>query len=105
MKTMQFDRRSIIVSTPEEILSLLIEALRTLGYEKTESGNEHRRKKLLTPKEVEKEFGFRVKTLAYWRLAGIGPVYMNCGRHVYYERAVLEEYLRAGRIQTSDSQD
>ena len=103
IQTMQVDGCTIIISTPEELLSLLIKALRAVGYEKAESGNEHALRKLLAPKEVEKEFVIHQKTLAYWRLEGVGPAYTNFGRRVFYERAVLEEYIASGRVQASDS--
>lgn len=60
-------------------------------------------KKLLAPKDVEREFGIHQKTLAYWRQESIGPAYTSFGRRVFYERAVLEEYIASGRIQTLDT--
>ena len=54
-------------------------------------------------KDVEKEFGIHQKTLAYWRQESVGPAYTSFGRRVFYERAVLEEYIASGRIQTSES--
>ena len=62
-----------------------------------------RAKKLLAPKDVEREFGIHQKTLAYWHMEGVGPVYTNFGRRVFYERAVLEEYIASGRVQTLES--
>ena len=56
-----------------------------------------------TPEDVEREFGIHQKTLAYWRMEGVGPAYTNFGRRVFYERAVLEEYIASGRVQTSES--
>ena len=99
---MEFDGRTIILSTPEELLPLIIEAVRLAGHENlnTSKGST---KKLLAPKDVEMESGIHQKTLAYWRQEGVGPAYTNCGRRVFYERAALEEYIAAGRIQTTDS--
>lgn len=99
---MEFEGRTIILSTPEELLPLITEAVRLAGYGKTQSDSEAPSQKLLAPKDVEKEFGIRQKTLAYWRLEGIGPAYTSFGRRVFYERAVLEEYIAAGRIYTSE---
>lgn len=99
---MEFDGRTIILSTPEELLPLIIEAVRLAGH-KNLNTSEGPAKKLLSPKDVEKEFGIHQKTLAYWRLEGIGPAYTSFGRRVFYERAVLEEYIASGRIQTSES--
>lgn len=100
---MEFDGRTIILSTPEELLPLITEAVRLAGYAPTQNTPEDTAKKLLAPKDVEREFGIHQKTLAYWRLEGIGPAYTSFGRRVFYERAVLEEYIAAGRINTSDS--
>lgn len=99
---MEFDGRTIILSTPEELLPLITEAVRLAGHENLNT-SEGSIKKLLAPKDVEREFGIHQKTLAYWRQEGVGPAYTNCGRRVFYERAALEEYIAAGRIQTSDS--
>lgn len=99
---MEFDGRTIILSTPEELLPLITEAVRLAGHEKLSTSGGPARK-LLAPKDVEKEFGIHQKTLAYWRMEGVGPAYTNFGRRVFYERAVLEEYIAAGRIQTSES--
>ena len=93
----------IIISTPEELLPLITEAVRLAGYAPMQNTPEDTTKKLLAPKDVEREFGIHQKTLAYWRLEGIGPAYTSFGRRVFYERAVLEEYIAAGRINTSDS--
>lgn len=101
---MEFDGRTIILSTPEELLPLITEAVRLAGYAASmQNTPEDTAKKLLAPKDVEREFGIHQKTLAYWRLEGIGPAYTSFGRRVFYERAVLEEYIAAGRIHTSDS--
>lgn len=101
---MEIQNRTIIISTPEELLPLITEAVRLAGYAAPmQNTPEDTAKKLLTPKDVEREFGIHQKTLAYWRLEGIGPAYTNFGRRVFYERAVLEEYIAAGRINTSDS--
>lgn len=100
---MELESRTIILSTPEELLPLITEAVRLAGYEKTQNASEGPAKKLLAPKDVEREFGIHQKTLAYWRLEGIGPAYTSFGRRVFYERAVLEEYIASGRIQTSES--
>ena len=100
---MEFEGRTIILSTPEELLPLITEAVRLAEGEQSQKTSEEWARKLLAPKDVEREFGIHQKTLAYWRMEGIGPAYTSFGRRVFYERAVLEEYIAAGRIQTSDS--
>lgn len=100
---METDGRTIIISTPEELLPLITEAVRLAGYENARNTSDYPNQKLLAPKDVEREFGIRQKTLAYWRQECIGPAYTSFGRRVFYERAVLEEYIASGRIQTSDT--
>ena len=102
---MEIESRTIILSTPEELLPLITEAVRSAKIESSETSSDipTQNKKLLAPKDVEKEFGIHQKTLAYWRLEGIGPADTSFGRRVFYERAVLEEYIASGRIQTSES--
>ena len=102
---METDGRTIIISTPEELLPLITEAVRSARIERTEFFGDisTQNKKLLAPKDVEREFGIHQKTLAYWRQESIGPAYTSFGRRVFYERAVLEEYIASGRIQTSES--
>ena len=85
---MEIEGRTIILSTPEELLPLITQAVRTAEQGKTADAPDLPGKKLLAPKDVEREFG---------------PVYTNFGRRVFYERAVLEEYIASGRVQTSDT--
>ncbi|MFZ3558367.1 MULTISPECIES: helix-turn-helix transcriptional regulator [unclassified Streptomyces] len=58
---------------------------------------------LLTPKQVETEYGIAVKTLANYRWQGIGPNYVKThpgqyGR-VKYRRSVVENWLSARTVQ------
>ena len=102
---MEIKSCTIILSTPEELLPLITEAVRSARIERTEFFGDisTQNKKLLAPKDVEREFGIHQKTLAYWRQESIGPAYTSFGRRVFYERAVLDEYIASGRIQTSES--
>lgn len=100
---MESNTHTIIISTPEDLLPLITEAIRAAGDMKIIDDGCTSGKKLLASKDVEKEFGIHQKTLAYWRQESVGPAYMSFGRRVFYERAVLEEYIASGRIQTSES--
>ena len=100
---MEIEGRTIILSTPEELLPLITEAIRAAACTETVDSTGIPSKKLLAPKDVEREFGIHQKTLAYWRQESIGPAYTSFGRRVFYERAVLEEYIASGRIQTLDT--
>ena len=100
---MEIEGRTIILSTPEELLPLITEAVRAAGYGLMTEDSGSPIKKLLSPKDVEREFGIPQRTLAYWRQESVGPAYTSFGRRVFYERAVLEEYISSGRIHTSES--
>ena len=100
---MPTEKHTVIVTTPEELLPLLMEAVRAIEEEKKTDGVSPQGKKLLAPKDVEREFGIHRKMLAEWRSEGIGPAYTTFGRRVFYERAVLEEYIASERVQTSES--
>ena len=100
---MDLQGHTIILSTPEELLPLITEAVRAAGCGQSASISDNSHKRLLAPKDVEKEIGIHQKTLAYWRQESVGPAYTSFGRRVFYERAVLEEYIASGRIQTSES--
>ncbi|WP_257585530.1 MULTISPECIES: helix-turn-helix transcriptional regulator [unclassified Streptomyces] len=58
---------------------------------------------LLTPKQVQAEYGFSAGTLANWRWAGIGPAFIKTpGRsgRIKYRRSTIEAWLRAQTVQT-----
>lgn len=98
---MDKERHTVIVSTPEDLLPLIVEAVRSVGYDKTTVESRPQDKKLLTPKDIEQEFGIHRKMLAYWRLEGIGPTYITFGRRIFYERTVFEEFIASGKIETT----
>ena len=95
----------IIITTPEELLPLITEAVREAGLGTTQGEEAPSGKKLLTAKDIEREFGIHRKMLAYWRLEGIGPSYITFGRKVFYERHVVENFIQSGRIQTTGHVD
>lgn len=58
---------------------------------------------LLTPKQVQAEYGFSPQTLANWRWMGIGPTYIKttpsrAGR-IMYRRSAIEAWLNAQTVQ------
>ncbi|WP_237277022.1 helix-turn-helix transcriptional regulator [Streptomyces caniscabiei] len=60
---------------------------------------------LLTPKQVQDEFGIPVQVLANLRWAGNGPSYLKsspsrAGR-VFYGRAAVDEWLKANTVQAA----
>lgn len=58
---------------------------------------------LLTPKQVQEEYGFKVSTLANWRWAGVGPEFIKtAGRsgRIKYKRSAIEAWLNAQTVKT-----
>lgn len=59
---------------------------------------------LLTPKQVEREYGFRVQTLAQWRWMGLGPNYIKLspgrGGRIKYKRSSIEKWLDSVTVRT-----
>lgn len=95
------EKYTVIVTTPEELLPLLMEAVRAVEEERKADDVGSQGKKLLSSKDVEYEFGIHRKMLAEWRSEGIGPVYTSIGRRILYERAVVENCIISKRIKTS----
>ena len=95
------EKHTVIVTTPEELLPLLMEAVRAVEEERKADDVSPQGKRLLSPKDVEHEFGIHRKMLAEWSSEGIGPAYTTFGRRILYERAVVENYIISKRIKTS----
>lgn len=59
---------------------------------------------LLTPREVETEYGFSRQTLANWRAQNTGPEYVKSGpsrsSRVRYRRSSIEGWLDARTVST-----
>lgn len=103
IKRMMTEGKTIILSSPDELLPLITEAVRIALCEHPTNTSELPDKRLLAPKDVEREFGIPQRTLAYWRQESVGPAYTTFGRRIFYERDVLEAYIASGRIHTSES--
>ncbi len=48
---------------------------------------------LLTPNDVSELLGVPVKTLANWRSARTGPLFLRVGVHVRYRQSDIEHWL------------
>ncbi|MET9362195.1 DNA-binding protein [Streptomyces sp. NPDC006632] len=59
---------------------------------------------LLTPRQVEAEYGFQVRTLAQWRWMSVGPNYIKQspgrGGRIKYKRSAIEAWLNAQTVET-----
>ena len=100
---MEVEGRTVIISTPDELLLLITEAIRSIKTEKIDAKYDvgSLNKKLLTPKDIEKEFGIHRKMLAYWRMEGIGPTYITFGRRIFYDRTEFEDFVASVKIKTT----
>jgi predicted DNA-binding transcriptional regulator AlpA len=58
----------------------------------------HTQKKTLSPRDVEQEFGFAIRTLEKWRGESKGPPWIQTGRLVRYRRTDIEAWLDANTI-------
>ena len=99
---MKIEGHTIILSSPQELIPIIMEAIRMAGiqtYPDRESYDPPN-KKLLSPKDVEREYGIHKNMLHSWRTAGVGPSYTTFGRRILYERQVIENFISSGRIKT-----
>jgi len=59
---------------------------------------------LLTPKDVQADYGFSPQTLANWRWTGQGPEYIKQtpgrGGRIKYRRGAIEAWLEAQTVKT-----
>lgn len=51
----------------------------------------------LTPEELGEKLSVKAATLAEWRSAGKGPIYMKIGREIKYAIADVEAWLQSSR--------
>jgi predicted DNA-binding transcriptional regulator AlpA len=62
---------------------------------------------LLTPRQVEEEYGFRVQTLAQWRWMGLGPDYLKLspgkGGRIKYRQSAIEAWLKECTVQAGSA--
>ena len=85
-----------VVTIPvAQLEALVIKAVRTAMPEPRVE------RRLLSPRDVEEEYGIKERLLAAWRAQGLGPKWTTVGRHIFYERDVLEAYISAGRVNTA----
>lgn len=55
-------------------------------------------KPVLTAKEVEEEYGFKLQTLANKRVSGDGPPFFKDGRIIKYRREALERWIKSREV-------
>lgn len=96
-----------VTMTPDDLSALISSAVRACLQDAPpapdngggRSGRPNR--KMLSPRDIEDEFGITRRMLMSWRRDGIGPAYTNFGKRVFYNRAAFEKFVTAGQIQTT----
>lgn len=91
--------RELVVISPEELTNIIITAVNSVLSKSERIAS--KRKKMLSPQDIQQEYGINKRTLEHWRLQGIGPAYTNFGRRVFYDRVVFEKFIAAGNVQTT----
>tara|TARA_Y100000004_G_C8896348_1_gene404314 strand:- start:135 stop:440 length:306 start_codon:yes stop_codon:yes gene_type:complete len=71
----------------------------------------HQLRQMLTPKEVEKEFGLAIATLKYWRECSkdtgklVGPLFFNDGNVNLYQRKIIILYINSKMFSGSETSE
>ncbi len=55
------------------------------------------RRRLLSPRDVEAEFGLSTGLQARWRMYGLFAPYLRVGKGVFYERSDVERWIQANK--------
>ena len=100
------EAHTVVTISPDELFELIRSAVKSILRDtpSIQEGGElsgAKRKKLISPKGIEEEFGINRRMLLYWRQEGIGPAYKNFGRRIFYDRTIFEKFLSSGQIQTT----
>ena len=96
---MSTEAHALVVISPEELTNIVTTAVNSALCQVERPASKG--KKMLSPRDIQQEYGINKRTLEHWRLQGIGPTYANFGRRVFYERAVFEKFIAAGNVQTT----
>jgi hypothetical protein len=97
------EAHTVVTMSPDELLELITSAVRA-SLRETPPPSERsgkRSRKMLSPKDIEEEFGITSRLLMHWRQMGLGPAYTNFGKRVFYDRAAFEKFVAAGQVQTT----
>ena len=55
----------------------------------------------ITPREVNKEFGFSTSTLAKWRMDNLNLPYSKMGKYIRYKRSDVETFLESNKVEVA----
>ena len=67
--------------------------MNTVQNKAVEAINASIQKDWLNPRDVLKEYGFSVSTLAQWRMDNLHLPYSKIGKYIKYKRADIEAFL------------
>jgi len=100
------EAHTVVTISPDELFELIRSAVRSSlsdapSIQEGGGASGAKRRKLISPKGIEEEFGINRRMLLYWRQEGIGPAYKNFGRRIFYDRVIFEKFVASGQIQTT----
>ena len=64
----------------------------------SEAARELLENRLLTPQDLEREYGISTKTLANWRSQGKGPAYFKLGNAVRYRGGEVSKWIAGSKV-------
>lgn len=53
---------------------------------------------LLNEDEVARRLNLSVRTLQAWRIRGVGPAFVRCGRAIRYQPSAVEKWMDARTV-------
>ena len=93
---MNFESRTIVVATPDELCALIRSAVRAeISFAKPVSAT----KEVLDEKQAASYIGQKPGTLRQWRSSSKGPAYHKKGRRVFYKKIDLDRFLEMDRVE------
>ena len=96
------DSIAVIVATPQELRSLIKDAVRTEMSAVRSTG---KIADVLDEKQAAAYIDQKPGTLRQWRTNSKGPAYHKKGRRVFYNKHDLDAWMNAGRTFTGETPD
>ena len=94
------DSIAVIVATPQELRSLIKDAVRTEMSAVRSTG---KIADVLDEKQAAAYIDQKPGTLRQWRTNSKGPAYHKKGRRVFYKKSDLDSWMAAGRTFTAET--
>jgi hypothetical protein len=93
----------IVVMSPDALSRLVTDAVSAALEKVRLYPNNGHQPKMLSWRDITKDYGIARRTLELWRHMGTGPEYLQVGGRILYERVTFERFLAAGRVQPAES--